>query len=193
MADLQLDPKSTAVVVIDLQKGIMERRAEPQSPSEVLGNAVRLLRAARRAGAQPVLVHVGASPDGADWLRPASDEQAPRRAAPPSDWSELVPELDRQAGDLVVFKRQWGAFYGTDLDLQLRRRNLTTLVLCGIATEFGVESTARHAYERGYRQVLVADAMTGLTRQSHDNALQRIFPRLGQVRTTDVVVAALGA
>jgi len=180
-------------MLADLQKGIMERRAEPLSPSEVLANAVRLLQAARRTGAQPVLVHVGASADGADWLRPASDETAPRGAAPSSDWSELVPELERQDGDLVVFKRQWGAFYGTDLELQLRRRNLTTLVLCGIATEFGVESTARHAYERGFDQVLVSDAMTGLSRQSHDNALERIFPRLGRVRTTDAVIAALGA
>jgi nicotinamidase-related amidase len=111
--------------------------------------------------------------------------------APSPDWSDLIPELDRQPGDLVIFKRQWGAFYGTDLDLQLRRRGLATIVLCGIATEFGVESTARDAYERGYEQVFAGDAMTGLNAESHANAVERIFPRMGRVRRTEEIIAAL--
>jgi nicotinamidase-related amidase len=110
---------------------------------------------------------------------------------PPLDWSELIPELDRQPGDIVILKRQWGAFYGTDLDLQLRRRGLTTVVLCGIATEFGVESTARDAYERGYELIFASDAMTGMAAESHANAIERIFPRMGRVRTTEQIVAAL--
>lgn len=191
MTNLALYPKKTAILVIDLQKGIVELDTSPLPPRSVVVNAARLLRVSRQAGAQPVLIHVGASPDGADRLHPHSDAQARRSPAAASDWSRLIPELEQQEGDVTVFKRQWGAFYGTDLDLQLRRRGLTTLVLCGIATEFGVESTARDAYERGYHQILVSDAMTDLTEQSHDNALQRIFPRLGQVRTTDTVVAAL--
>ena len=191
MNDLQLDPHTTALVVIDLQKGIVRRDCAPHTAAQVVANTARLLAAARRAGAQPVLVHVGGAPDGADRLFPEADAPMARGTLPP-DWSELVPELDRQPGDLVILKRQWGAFYGTDLDLQLRRRGLTTIVLCGIATEYGVESTARDAYERGYRQVLVVDAMTGLHAASHAAALQHIFPRLGLVRSTDQVVAALG-
>jgi nicotinamidase-related amidase len=109
----------------------------------------------------------------------------------PPDWSELMPELDRQPGDIVILKRQWGAFYGTDLDLQLRRRALTAIVLCGIATEFGVESTARDAYERGYELVFAVDAMTGIHAESHANAIERIFPRMGRVRSTEQIVAAL--
>lgn len=191
MTNLALNPQTTAILVIDLQKGIVGLDTSPVTSRSVVANAANLLKAARRAGAQPILVHVGASADSADWPRPPSDADARRPAALPPDWSELVPELERQEEDLVVFKRQWGAFYGTDLDLQLRRRGLTTLVLCGIATEFGVESTARDAYERGYHQILVSDAMSGVTEQSHNNALQRIFPRLGQVRTTGAVVSAL--
>jgi nicotinamidase-related amidase len=119
-------------------------------------------------------------------------DQPMRGAAPPAaDWSELIPELDRQPGDVAVLKRQWGAFYGTDLDLQLRRRGLTTIVLCGIATEFGVESTARDAYERGYEIVFAEDAMTGRSAQSHANAVERIFPRIGRVRATEEIVGAL--
>jgi nicotinamidase-related amidase len=109
----------------------------------------------------------------------------------PPDWSEFIPELDRQPGDIVIFKRQWGAFYGTDLDLQLRRRGLGAIVLCGIATEFGVESTARDAYERGYELVFAVDAMTGLNAESHLNSIERIFPRMGRVRSTEEIVAAL--
>jgi nicotinamidase-related amidase len=117
-----------------------------------------------------------------------------RFAAPPSpDWSDFIPELDHQPGDIVILKRQWGAFYGTDLDLQLRRRGLKTIVLCGIATEFGVESTARDAYERGYEQVFAEDAMTGRSAESHANSITHIFPRMGRVRSTEEIVAALGA
>jgi nicotinamidase-related amidase len=96
-------------------------------------------------------------------------------------------------GDFVITKRQWGAFYGTDLDLQLRRRGLTAIVLCGIATEVGVESTARDAYERGYQQVFVRDAMAGLNAESHANAIERIFPRIGRVRGTKEIIAALAS
>jgi nicotinamidase-related amidase len=109
----------------------------------------------------------------------------------PPDWSDFVPELGHHPRDIVVLKRQWGAFYGTDLDLQMRRRGLTTIVLCGIATEFGVESTARDAYERGYEQVFVEDAMTGLNAESHANSVARILPRIGQVRLTEEVITAL--
>jgi len=189
--DFKLDPVHTAIVVIDLQKGIVGRQGIPLPIATVIANSARLLTAARQAGAQPVLVHVGGSPDGADRLTPPSDQASNAMAGLPPDWSDLIPELNRQPGDIVVLKRQWGAFYGTDLDLQLRRRGLTTIVLCGIATEFGVESTARDAYERGYQLVLAADAMTGLHAESHANAIERIFPRIGRVRTTEQIAVAL--
>ena len=190
--DFKLDPHHTAIVVIDLQKGIAGMPGgAPHPKAAVIANSARLLAAARAAGAQPVLVHVGGAADGADRLHSATDQQMRSTGTLPPDWSELIPELDRQPGDLVILKRQWGAFYGTDLDLQLRRRGLTAIVLCGIATEFGVESTARDAYEHGYELVFAADAMTGMTAESHANSIERIFPRLCRVRSTDQIVAAL--
>jgi nicotinamidase-related amidase len=185
---LKLEPKHTAVVVIDLQKGITTRMGAAAQP--IVSNAARLLAAARQTGAQPVLVHVGGSPDGADRLHPPTDTP-PFSGAFPPDWMDLIPELDRQPSDVVVFKRQWGAFYGTDLDLQLRRRGLNSIILCGIATEAGVESTARDAYERGYELIFASDAMTGMSPESHANSIDRIFPRMGRVRTTDQIIAAL--
>ena len=193
MSELILDPRTMAVVVIDIQKGILGMPGAPHPTASVVANCARLVDAARRVGAQPVLVHVGGSRDGADRLSPTVDQAWPGGAALPPDWSDLAPELGSHPRDIVILKRQWGAFYGTDLDLQLRRRKLATIVLCGIATEFGVESTARDAYERGYEQVFAEDAMTGRNAESHANSVARIFPRMGRVRRTDEIIAALGA
>jgi len=140
MSDLTLDPRHTAIVVTDLQKGIAGMPGSPHPAAMVVANSARLLAAARLVGAQPVLVHVGGAPGGADRLHPIADQQMRAGGAMPPDWSDLLPELDQQPGDVVILKRQWGAFYGTDLELQLRRRGLTSIVLCGIATEFGVEA-----------------------------------------------------
>jgi nicotinamidase-related amidase len=180
-------------MVIDIQKGIVGMPGAPHPTASVVANCVRLVDAARRVGAQPVLVHVGGSRDGADRLSLTVDQSWAGVAALPPDWSDLTPELGSQPNDIVILKRQWGAFYGTDLDLQLRRRKLATIVLCGVATEFGVESTARDAYERGYEQVFAEDAMTGRNAESHANSIARIFPRMGRVRSTDEITQALGA
>jgi nicotinamidase-related amidase len=191
MSELRLEARRTAVVVIDLQKGIVRIPGAPHPTPTVVANCARLLSAARRSGAQAVLVHVGGAVDGADRLHSVVDQSMRVATAPAPDWSDFIAELDQQPGDIAILKRQWGAFYGTDLDLQLRRRGLTTIVLCGIATEFGVESTARDAYERGYEIVFAEDAMTGMSGQSHGNAVKRIFPRIGRVRQTEEIVAAL--
>jgi nicotinamidase-related amidase len=190
--DLKLEPRRTAIVVIDLQKGIAGLPGgAPHPKAAVIANSAHILAAARAAGAQPILVHVGGSADGADRVKTPTDLTWRSTGPLPHDWMDFIPELDRQPSDVVILKRQWGAFYGTDLDLQLRRRGLTTIVLCGIATEFGVESTARDAYEHGYELVFAEDAMTGITAESHANSIERIFPRLGRVRSTEQIVAVL--
>src|SRR6185437_3954633 len=125
------------VVVIDLQKGIVAMPANPNSSATVVANSARLLEAARSAGAPAVLVRVAFSADWGDVLKTPIDEPMRPGGGLPADWAELVPELNRQQNDILIVKRQWGAFYGTDLELQLRRRGVTTIVLCGIATEFG--------------------------------------------------------
>ncbi len=193
MGGLSLDPRHTAIVVIDLQKGILQIPGAPHPMSSVVSNCARLVAEARRAGARAVLVHVGGSADGGDRLHPAADQAGRWTGSMPPDWNELIPELNQQPDDIVILKRQWGAFYGTDLDLQLRRRGITTIVLCGVASEFGVESTARDAFELGYEQVFAEDAMTGVKAESHANAVERIFPRMGRVRSTEEIVGALDA
>ena len=187
---LKLDPKTTALVLIDLQNGIVSMNVAPQSSAEVVARGKRLAEAFRAVGAPVVLVTVGGNADGKDALSPTLDVATPAGTRP-AGWSDLVKELDAQPSDLRILKRQWGAFYGTDLDLQLRRRGIRTIVLGGISTNVGVESTARDAFERGYDQILVIDAMASPSAEAHANTLKFTFPRIGRQRTTEEVIAAL--
>jgi nicotinamidase-related amidase len=182
-----LDPRTSALVLIDLQRAIVGIPTQPHPAAEVVHNALRLASAARERGVLVVLVHVSFAADGADTVH--ADIEQPSAVQRSPGWDEIVPELLPLA-DVVVAKRQWGAFYGTDLDLQLRRRGRRTIVLGGIATNFGVESTARGAHERSYQLILVEDAMSAYTADDHAFAVGRIFPRLGRLADTAGVLAA---
>lgn len=190
MDALAIDPKTTALVVIDLQAGIVAMTFGPRSSSEVVANANRLTSAFRIAGAPVVLVRVGNMQDNGDLLKPTIDNQPPVSTRPES-FMTIVPELGPMAGDIVVTKRQWGAFYGTELDLQLRRRGIKTIVLLGLSTNVGVESTARDAFERGYDQIFVEDAMSSPSAEAHAITLKVNFPRMGRIRSTEQVLGAI--
>ncbi|MEO8909532.1 MAG: hydrolase [Gemmatimonadaceae bacterium] len=189
--NLVLDPKRTALVLIDLQQGIMRRQTAPHSAAVVLTKGVHLAKRFREAGAAVVLVNLSFAPGGEDRLKQPID--APPMPPAEKGWDELAPELGRNASDILITKRQWGAFYGTALDLHLRRRGIDTIVIGGIATNFGVESTARDGYERGYAFVFAEDAMAGLSAEAHAFAITTIFPRLGRVTSTEQVLGALKA
>jgi nicotinamidase-related amidase len=178
-----LDAKSTALVLIDLQNGIVARPLEPHSSAQVIENATRLANAVREAGGTVVFVRVLLH----EFLSLPVDTpmRAPDAPRPPASASELVAELDIREGDVIVSKRSWGAFYGTDLELHLRRRGIRTILLGGIATNFGVESTGRAAFDRGYQVVYVHDAMSTFNADAHRFALDNIFARCGRVRSTD--------
>jgi nicotinamidase-related amidase len=191
--ELALDPKKTALVVIDLQRGILALPAATYTGDEVVERAAALCRAAREAGSTVVLVRVTPSADGRDALRPLADAPMPASAQLPAGWADLAPELGVQMGDVVITKRQWGAFYGTELDLQLRRRGVDTIILCGISANIGVESTARDAYERVYNLIVVEDAIAARSAEEHAFVMRTVFPRIGRIRKTAEVLAALGA
>jgi nicotinamidase-related amidase len=187
-----IDKSSTALVVIDLQKGITGRPAEPHDAATVVANAASLAHAFRTNGMPVFLVRVATSPDGKDRLNPVIDGENPWATMKmPSDWSEIVPELGPEAGDIVITKKQWGAFYGTELELQLRRRNIAAIVLCGISTGIGVESTARFAYEYGFQQIFAEDAMAAQSLALHRHTVRYIFPRIGRVCSTADILADL--
>jgi nicotinamidase-related amidase len=182
MALSALDPRC-ALLVIDLQKGIVALpRAHPVPP--VLERAAALAGAFRRHGLPVVLVRVAGAP-------PGRAEVTRSMAGLPPEWSELVPELQQQPGDHVLTKRSWGAFTGTGLADWLRARSVTQVVLAGIATSIGVESTARQAHELGLHVTLAVDAMTDASAEAHENSLARIFPRLGETGSTQQVLELL--
>lgn len=185
-----INAEKTALVIIDLQKGIVDRDTMPYSTVKVIQNASRLANAFTGKGAFVVLVRV-TSVDGLDMLRPKADlKMNPLQR--PEGWDSFVPELANINNAHVITKRQWGAFYGTDLDLQLRRRGIDTIVLCGVSTGIGVDTTAREAYQHGYHQIFAEDAMTASTKEEHDYVCKHIFPRIGKVRSTEEVVLLLG-
>jgi len=184
----KIDLTKTALVLIDLQKGITGRDVAPHSGKDVVARSAKLAARFREAKAPVVLVNVNFSPDFGDALKQEVDLKFQMGQLPP-DWAEIVAELDPQPSDLRITKRNWSAFYGTELDLQLRRRGITTIVLGGISTNIGVESTARAAYEHGYSVVLVEDAMASMSAEDHAFAITKILPRLGLVRSTEEVLA----
>jgi nicotinamidase-related amidase len=99
--------------------------------------------------------------------------------------------LGKKDTDIEVTKRQWGAFYGTELELQLRRRGVDTIILCGIATNIGVESTARNAWELGFNLVIAEDACSAADAEQHQGSFTNIFPRIARIRSTEEILAAL--
>ncbi|MGH3125004.1 MAG: isochorismatase family protein, partial [Streptosporangiaceae bacterium] len=172
-----------ALVVIDLQKGIT---AVPvvHPIDDIIERSARLAAAFRRHGLPVVLVNAtGGAPGRTETSRAAFSR--------PPDWADLVEDLDQQPDDLLVTKRTWGAFHGTSLDTLLRERGVTQVVLTGVATSAGVESTARSAHEHGYHVALVTDAMTDRDGDAHENSVQRIFPKLGETATTHDVLTML--
>jgi nicotinamidase-related amidase len=190
--ELSIDKSKTALVVIDLQKGIAGRDVVPYPAGTVINNAAAIADAFRKNSMPVFLVRVTPSSDGKDALHPITDASLPMPSPnSASDWADIVPELGPKQGDFVITKRQWGAFYGTELDLELRRRGITTIVLCGIATNIGVESTARFAYEYGYNQIFVEDAMAAMSAEVHTFTAAFTFPRMGLVRKTQEVLASL--
>ncbi len=179
-----LDPK-TALVVIDLQKGLSAYPTN-QPIAEVAERAAVLAAAFRRHGLPVVLVNaVGGAQGRTELARPPRDF--------PADFAEFLPVLDQQPGDHVVSKRTWGAFMNTGLDPWLKGQGVTQVVIVGVATSIGVESTARQAYEHGYNVTLAVDAMADMSAEAHAHSISGIFPRLGETGSTAEVVALLDA
>ncbi|MEV7085347.1 isochorismatase family protein [Streptomyces sp. NPDC093085] len=180
----------TALVVIDLQNGLRHAPTAPYPVPEVITRTAELADAFRAHGAPVFLVRVTGAPDGWD-ATPGRNETPSASRARPEGWDQVVPELAGHPEDITVTKRTWGAFHGTDLDLLLRRRGITQIVVTGVATSIGVESTARAAHEHDYHVTLATDAMTDLDAEAHRNSVERIFPRLGERGTAAEIIELL--
>ena len=191
---LTLDPRTCALVLIDLQKGILGLPLAPYSASQIVEKSLALGRGLKEAGGVVVLVKVAFANDYAD--APSREVDEPSAMPPgglPAEWSEFVPEIASLQADVVITKRQWSAFYGTELDLQLRRRGIKTIVLGGVATHIGVESTARDAWQHHYSVVLAEDACTSFGADVHQFSVEKVLRRVARVRSTEEILAGLAA
>jgi nicotinamidase-related amidase len=176
-----LDPVS-ALIVVDLQKGITSRPID--GAREAVDNAAKLAEAFRAHRLPVVLVNVTG-------LAPGRTEQPRPSLTFDEDFVEIDPALAPTDSDIRLTKRTWGAFTGTGLDEKLRSRDVTEVVLCGIATTAGVESTARQAHELGFNVALITDAMADMSEEGHRRSVELIFPRLGETGSTDELLALL--
>jgi len=178
-----IDP-TAALVVIDLQKGVLGLDTQPHTASQVLERSVRLAEAFRRSGRTVVLVNVDGAPTG-------RTDIGPRRHEMPADFADFPPALSPVENDLTVTKKSQGVFTTTDLDSRLRARGVTQLVFTGIATGSGVESSVRQAFELGYHVATVTDAVADRSVEVHDFVLATVFPRVSETGTTADVLALL--
>jgi len=191
---LKLDPRTTALVLIDVQKGTLAAVAGPHEPATVIANGARLADRFSQKGATVVLVRVSFSEGYAD--RPGGLTDTPMILPPgglPADWSEFPAEIAAIRPDVLITKRQWSAFHGTELDLQLRRRGITHVAIGGLMTNFGVESTARDAWQHNYQVLVAEDASSSLSAELHHFAVRNTLPRVSLVRSTAEIIAGLEA
>jgi nicotinamidase-related amidase len=178
-----LDP-ITALIVIDLQKGIVDHPVI-HPLGDIIDRTRELIDAFRAESLPVVLVNVAGR-------APGRTEQGPRGGQTFAEgWTELLPELDLQPSDIVVTKRSWGAFATTNLEVQLKAKGVTQVVVTGVATSSGVEATARQAYEQGFHVTLALDAMTDVRKEAHENSIRNVFPRLGETGSTQEIISLL--
>lgn len=181
--------KNTALILIDLQKGIITSpKAHPMAG--VLDNAAKLVAAFHNAHLPVVIVNV--NPAGAPWNRTRKNATQPVGAFK-DDFLDITHEIKAAPGDIMITKHTWGAFFETTLREQLIERNVTGIVLGGVSTSIGVEGTARQAMDFGYNIAFASDAMTDNILSAHQHSLEVIFPRMGEIGTADEIIAKLTA
>ncbi|MCL2677409.1 MAG: isochorismatase family protein [Streptococcaceae bacterium] len=191
--DKQLDLKKTALVIIDLQKGIVGREGfAPYSAKEVIEKNDLLI--GKLANTEALVVYVHVKNYGGESLKPIADNAPLSAGKLPEDFSDFIQPSaydEAIANTIHVTKHNWGAFYGTDLDVQLRRRGIDTMILTGIATTIGVDTTAREAFQGGYNLICVEDAMTDFDGTYHTDTIEKTFKRIARVRSTDETLEML--
>lgn len=202
MAEERLDPKSTALIVFDMQRGQFEvqdpERQKWLRDSNIVANCVALAAAARRAGLPVYYVRNNRRADGLDQpdvitdmsLRQGGGSGRPG-GGDARQW-EIIDELKPEPQDFVVDKIRQGAFSSTMLDTLLRARRIDTIVICGVRTTVGVETTVRDGRDLGYNMVIASDCTGGIAPEDHRWTLEKIFPMLGRVRSLSQIQAMLG-
>jgi nicotinamidase-related amidase len=180
---ITLNPRTTALVLIDLQNAVLGRKLAPISADELLARGKALAEKFRTAGAPVVLVNAVPKLDAPERQ---VDEPTPLPKTLPPGFADLAPGL-AEPGDILITKSTWGAFFMTDLDSELKNRGVDAIVLGGVATHIGVESTARQAWELGYELVVARDVTSSTAVEPHEGTMRHIFPRIARVTDSDAL------
>ncbi|MDO4670379.1 MAG: isochorismatase family protein [Aerococcus sp.] len=178
--------ENTALVMIDLQRGVTSVDVKPNRSDEIIARTNQLIEQAQAQGGFLAYVHSDFLDDkdqlpGDKKLRALSNDEA--------HFADFDPRLTMANDAYVITKRGFSAFFGTDLDLELRRHHIKRVVFVGISTHVGIDSAARDAYQLGYELTFVTDAMAAPKVEQHEFALNTIFPMMGENKTTAEVLA----
>lgn len=180
-APMTTDNQATALLVMDVQPGVVDRLAEKD---DYLARVTATVEEARRRGLRVVHVVVG--------FRPGMPEISPNNKAfgtLAKTHAQLVadprPAITPKGTDVVVTKRRVSAFSGSDLEVVLRAAGIQHLVLCGIATSGVVLSTVREAADRDYQLTILSDLCADLDQEVHDVLVGKVFPRQAEVTTAN--------
>lgn len=216
-APLQMQPRRTALVIIDMQEYFLNphspfaRSCEAQVPGvlayfqergrHLVEPALQRLLAFFRTHDLRVIYTTVASElaDGSDLMpilqqrNATTQEQMGGASIPPRHdaWAQIVTCLEPHANELVINKTTYGTFSSTGLDHTLRNLGITTLIIGGVVTNVCVETTARDAADRGYQVILLDDACAAYSPEIHDATLLSFQGPFGRVRQTDEVIALL--
>ena len=185
------DLSKTAFVAIDMQKEIVNNGTlSPHTAASILTNNDLLVRTLKRTAALKVLVNVDISTF--PYLSHQTDMGGMTASVPPEFTDLLLKDSLKDTDNmLTITKYNPSAFFGTSLDLQLRRRGIETIILSGVATTNGVYATALDAFQHGYHIVLAEDACSDRDKESHQLFIKKIFPKTARVRSTKQIIEAI--
>jgi ureidoacrylate peracid hydrolase len=205
----RLSAARTGLVLFDALHGYLHpgdpQKARFLEERRILANLQDLLAGARRVGMTAFYPAGAHAPDGSDTvarltdtdmdLKPGGGAEKPikPRFHRESADANIAAELAPAAGDVLVPKQRWNAFFQTNLDLQLRARGIDTIVLAGGSTDVGIASTAFAARDLDYGLVIVRDACFSMRGNNNDFFMERVFPRMSRVRTVEETVALMTA
>jgi nicotinamidase-related amidase len=191
MADLKIDRPRTAVLCMDMQNFTVRNIPEDRK-KRLLGATRRVLDAGREGSVTVIYVTVGRRPDFSS-SRNKFTSAARRNTVSPEAEAErlaIVAEVAPVGDEPIVHKPRMNAFFGSELQTMLTARDIDTVVLTGVATNFVVESTARYAVDSDYRVILLEDCCAAAEDEAHTRAVASMTP-LVHIATSEDFLASL--
>jgi ureidoacrylate peracid hydrolase len=197
-----LDPKRTALLVIDMQNAFVAPGAPIEVPAAraIVAPINRLTAALRKRGVPVIWVLHENQAGGRDWVgffdafvAPGRRAEAAAALARGAELQKLYPGLETAPGDLRLAKNRYSAFIKTDFENKLRERGIDTLLIAGTKTNVCVECTARDAMMLDYKVALISDCTAALSDDEHRATLENVIQQFGDVLSSEEALAILDA